>query len=106
EVSRVTSETLLDAANTYVDLLAARTSEAIIRRTQGYQEEVLRYAESLFKADKSTEGQLEAIRAQASGRQQVLAQLRQQGDAAPALRWTGTTGSTWASSCAGTCRTC
>src|SRR5207248_10854094 len=32
ELSRITSEKLLDAAETYVDLLAARTSEAILRR--------------------------------------------------------------------------
>src|SRR5262249_54874302 len=44
----------------------------------------LKYAESLFRADRSTEGQLEAIRAQAAGRQQALTQLRQQGDAAAA----------------------
>src|SRR5262249_44912436 len=53
ELSRVTSETLMDAANTYIDLLAARTSEAILLRTETYQREVLRWAEELFKQQKA-----------------------------------------------------
>ncbi|MBI1918266.1 MAG: TolC family protein [Planctomycetes bacterium] len=82
ELSRITSETLLEAAETYVDLLTARTSEAILRRTQEYQGEVLKWAEALAKADNAAKVQVETIRAAASGREQVLAQLRQQGDAA------------------------
>ena len=84
ELSRVTSEKLMDAANTYIDLLTARTSEAIILRTEAYQKQVLDYSERLAKAEEGARGQLAAIRAQASGRQQALVQLRQQGDAAAA----------------------
>ena len=82
ELSRVTSETLLDAANTYLDLLAARTGEAIVRRIEGYQQEVLKWAEALARDEPSAAIQVETIRAQASGRRQALVQLRQQGDAA------------------------
>jgi outer membrane protein TolC len=82
ELSRITSEQLLEAAETYIDLLAARTSEAVLRRAQDYQREVLKWAEALAKAENAAEVQVETIRAAASGREQVLAQLRQQGDAA------------------------
>jgi outer membrane protein TolC len=85
ELSRITSETLLDAANTYLDLLTARTTEAVIRRMQEYQQEVLKRAEAAVKAGTAAaKQQLEALRAAVSGRQQVVAQLRQQGDAAAA----------------------
>src|SRR5438477_464553 len=62
ELSRITSEKLLEAAETYVDLLAARTSEAVLRRTQDYQREVLKWAEALAKAENAAEVQVEAIR--------------------------------------------
>src|SRR5262249_36764678 len=53
-------------------------------RTQGYQDEVLMWAEALAKDMEGTRVQVEAIRAQAAGRKRALKQLRQQGDAAAA----------------------
>ncbi len=82
ELSRITSETLLEAGNAYVDLLAARTSEAILVRSQRYEKKVLEWAEDLFKADRSAEVLVQGVRAQSHVRRQVMQQLRQQGDAA------------------------
>jgi outer membrane protein TolC len=85
ELARITSENLLEAATTYIDLLAARTSEAVIQRTQTYQKSVLDYAEALLKSKEPNAEQLvAAIRAQTAARQQAILQLRQQGDAAAA----------------------
>jgi outer membrane protein TolC len=82
ELSRVTSETLMDAANTYIDLLTARTSEALIQRSETYQNQVLERTEKLAKELPAFKPQLEGIKAQAAARRQALIQLRQQGDAA------------------------
>jgi outer membrane protein TolC len=84
ELSRVTSETLMDAANTYIDLLTARTSEALIQRSEKYQNEVLERTEKLARELPAFKPQLEAIKAQAAVRRQALVQLCQQGDAAAA----------------------
>jgi outer membrane protein TolC len=82
ELSRVTSETLLEAATTYIDLLAARTAEAVVRKTQKDSEEMLEQARSLAKAEPGTRFLVEGFEAEVFGLRQTAAKLHQQGDAA------------------------
>jgi outer membrane protein TolC len=85
EVSRQTSDTLLDAGQTYVDLLQARTGEAVTARTQQRAEKLLERANKLL-AEKEPSAKLmaKALEAQVLGLRQVRAKLHQQGDAAGA----------------------
>ena len=84
ELARTTNETLLDAGNTYFDLLTARRGEAVARELEKYQLDLLSRAEKLAKDERSAVSLVESIRAELAGRTQVLAKLRQQGDAAAA----------------------
>ena len=49
ELRKVTSETLLEAATTYIDLLAARGAEAIVREENTKLTELLKQALALAK---------------------------------------------------------
>ncbi len=82
ELSRITSETLLDAASTYIDLLSARTAEAVARRTLKDEQDALEQARGLAKADPGTRFVVEGFEAEAFILKQTIAKLRQQGDAA------------------------
>ena len=82
ELSRVTSETLLDAATTYIDLMTARTGEAIVRRTLREQEEMLDQARGLAKAEPGTQFLVEGFEAEVLVLRQSIAKLHRQGDAA------------------------
>jgi outer membrane protein TolC len=81
EVTKVTNETLLDAANTYIDLLAARRGETVGREIDQYAADLLKRAEKL-NTDGSLKFVVEGLKAEAAGRAQVLRKLHQQGDAA------------------------
>jgi outer membrane protein TolC len=82
ELSRVTSETLLEAATTYIDLLAARTGEAVARKTLKDEEEMLEQARGLVKAEPGTQFVVEGFQAESLILRQTIGKLRQQGDAA------------------------
>src|SRR5205085_10634192 len=84
ELSRVTSDTLLEAASTYIDLLTARSSEAILLKNEVLEKNVLNWALALFKQEKSAEVMVEGARVQMVGREQAINQARAQGDAAAA----------------------
>jgi len=84
ELSRVTSETLQDAGNTYVDLVTARRGEAIARELEVYQLAVLERAEKMKKIDVKANVLVESVQTEVTGRRQALARLHQQGDAAAA----------------------
>jgi outer membrane protein TolC len=84
ELSRVTSDTLLDASSTYIDLLTARSSEAVMLKIEEKEKEVLNWAEALYKQDKSAQVMVEGARVQLVGREQAINQARAQGDAAAA----------------------
>jgi len=53
ELARITSENLLEAANTYFDLLTARTAEGILRQLGDHEKKLLDRAEKLFKEQPS-----------------------------------------------------
>ncbi|MFO0929880.1 MAG: TolC family protein [Gemmataceae bacterium] len=84
ELSQVNSETLLDAATTYVDLLTARRGEALAREIERYDRRSLERAERLAKNEPAAEVIVQAIRASMSNRQGTIARLQQQGNAAAA----------------------
>jgi Outer membrane efflux protein len=84
ELARTTNETLLDAGNTYYDLLTARRGEVVGRELEKYQESLLRRAEDLAKTDRSAAVLVESLRADIAGRHAVQAKIHQQGDAAAA----------------------
>jgi outer membrane protein TolC len=60
ELSKLTGETLLDAAGTYVDVLAARTSEAVSLESEDKLAELAGLAQTLAKIDPGL--RVEAIR--------------------------------------------
>lgn len=86
ELSRITNDTLLDAANTYIDLLTARTGEEVARKLLKSEEEQLKRAEDLAKAEMTAYTRLgvESIQSSISGLRQSILRLHQQGDAASA----------------------
>ncbi len=85
ELSRVTSDVLLEASSTYIDLLTARTSEAVMRRMEVYEKDMLKWAEATQKAEgKSAQALVENVKTVLAGREQSIRQARLQGDAASA----------------------
>jgi outer membrane protein TolC len=82
ELARVNEETLLEAANAYIDLLTARRGEAVSRELEKYQRDVLRRAEDVEK--EGGKFLVEGVQAELSARALAETKLRQQGDAAAA----------------------
>jgi outer membrane protein TolC len=82
ELSRITSETLLEATTTYIDLLAARTGETIARQLLTYEEGILAKARARVQPEPGTRFQLKSIEAEVFGVQQAIARLNQQGNSA------------------------
>jgi outer membrane protein TolC len=82
ELSKVTTETLVEAADTYFDLLTARRAEAVLRDLQRSHDPLLKRALDLQK--EVGDILIEGVRAEMTGRRQAMAKLHQQGDAASA----------------------
>jgi outer membrane protein TolC len=83
ELSKITSETLLEAATTYIDLLLARTSEAIAQELEEHEARLLAYARKLL-AEKEPWSELlvNALEAESKGHKAAVTKIHQQGDAA------------------------
>jgi hypothetical protein len=84
ELAKTTNEVLLDAGNTYYDLLTARRGEAIGRELRKYQENLLRRAEDVAKSDRSAAVLVESLRAEMAARRAAESRLRQQAKGAAA----------------------
>jgi outer membrane protein TolC len=86
EVSKVTSEILLEACNAYIDLLTARRGEAVAVQLENFQRQMLKRAEKIVEDDKTAgaRAQLASVQAEMMDRKRLLAKLHQQGDAAAA----------------------
>jgi outer membrane protein TolC len=84
ELSRITSETLLDAANTYIDLLAAQQAAAVLRDSEKDVRDLLTQARKLAETEPGTRVEVPGIRAEIAGRKQALARLQGQAKAAKA----------------------
>jgi outer membrane protein TolC len=84
ELRQITSETLLDAATTYVDLLSARTGEAIALSLQKDLEKLLGRTQKLAGVEKAATVEVARIQAQLKGSQRAILELREQADRAAA----------------------
>jgi outer membrane protein TolC len=78
ELSRISSETLLDAANTYIDLLAARTGEGVALALQNDLEKVRDRARRALPALPETQVEYRRVEAQARVVERSLVNFRQQ----------------------------
>src|SRR2546421_12905202 len=86
DVAKLPSENLLEAANTFADLLAARTGEAIGLKLEQKYRDVLPYPQERVKAGPLGEGGAHRGQAEMKGKAQLNAQLRgRPGPAAPNL---------------------
>jgi outer membrane protein TolC len=84
ELSRITSETLLEATETYIDLLSAYEGRELARQAEKEIEDLLERAEKLAKVEKAAEIEAVRLRAELFGRQQTIRKLREQARAAAA----------------------
>jgi outer membrane protein TolC len=84
ELSRVTSETLLDASDTYIDWLTARSGEAVALKIQDMLKELLSRARDFAKAEPGRQVEVHRIEAELASDEQTLSRLRQQAAAAEA----------------------
>src|SRR5581483_5214306 len=84
ELSRVTSETWMEAAATYIDLLAATESARILQSLEEKEQDVLKWAEALAKQEKSAQVMVEGARTAIASRRHMIVQMKQQADAASA----------------------
>ena len=78
EMRRVTYETLLDAANTYVDLMAARTAEAMAREANVEQQKLLQRAQKAVPQVPQAGIEVAKISAALRSRELLIIQLQEQ----------------------------
>lgn len=82
ELSRITSETLLEATSTYIDLLAARTGEAIARYLEKEMEALLERTRKLAEVEPGTKVEVARIESELASRRSSVARLVEQAEAA------------------------
>jgi outer membrane protein TolC len=82
ELTRITHTTLLAASSAYMDLLAARTGEAVLRSLDTRLQALLRQAENL--GETVAQAPVELIRAEVHNNQMILLKLRQLAEATSA----------------------
>jgi outer membrane protein TolC len=84
ELSRITSETLLEASETYIDLLSAYEGRELAKAAVKEIEDLLKRAKELAAVEKAAEIEVVRLRAELLGRQQTIRKLREQARAASA----------------------
>jgi outer membrane protein TolC len=86
ELSRITSDNLVDAANAYIDLLASYQGAAVIRSTDDEMDQLLKMTKDLAdpKIAPAYQAEVHRIQAEIANRKEMILRLRQQGDAAKA----------------------
>jgi outer membrane protein TolC len=84
ELSKLTSENLLDAATTYADLLAARASEGLAVTIEKHLGDLLEQATALAKLDRGLRVEVERVETELRSHRVVMRKLREGGDAAAA----------------------
>jgi outer membrane protein TolC len=77
ELSRMTSENLLDAAGTYIDLLSARAAEAVSLEVQGNLAKLLELAKKRAATDPGSRVEVEGVATEISAQQQLLRKVRE-----------------------------
>jgi outer membrane protein TolC len=84
ELAKLTSENLLDAANTYIDLLAARAGEAVGLELEEKYRGLLPFAQKRAKFDKRAEDEEHRVQTEIHGQQQINRKLREAAKSASA----------------------
>ena len=78
EFRRLTSETVLDAASTYIDLMTAKTGEILLMSRQKQLEDLLSGARKLATSEPGAQVEVARISTQVKRSAQVLHELREQ----------------------------
>jgi outer membrane protein TolC len=84
ELSRFSSDQLLDAASTYVDLLTARSAEAIAQEAEGKLRDLLEQAQKLAKIDPGVQVEVSRVESELGAQQILTRRLREAASAASA----------------------
>ena len=84
EVAKLSSESLLEASSTYVDLLSARAAETITLKMKENLEDLLKQAMGLAKALPAAEVEVARIQTDLHGQEILLRKFREGGEAASA----------------------
>jgi outer membrane protein TolC len=84
ELSRMTSDNLLDAATTYIDLLTARSAEAIALEVQDKLERLLDQAKKRAEVEPGARVEVDRVAAELAAQRQVLRKVREGAAAASA----------------------
>jgi outer membrane protein TolC len=77
QLSKALSENLLETGNTYIDLVAARQSQAIARKLQDDMESLLTLAQKLIKVEPGLGVEAYRIQSELEGQKQVLRKLQE-----------------------------
>jgi outer membrane protein TolC len=77
EVSKLTSDALMDASTTYVDLLAARAAEAVVVQVQGYLEELFKQTKAIANTLPAAEVDVARIQTELQAQQLLLRKMRE-----------------------------
>jgi outer membrane protein TolC len=85
ELSKLTSENLLDAASTYVDFLAARQGEVVARELLKEMDALFVQAQKLAKVDPGLQVEVTRVQTEMRGQEQTIRKL-QEGAAAAAAK--------------------
>jgi outer membrane protein TolC len=84
QLSQVTSETLLDASSTYIDLLATRSGHAVAQDLGDKLRDLLERAQKLASTEPAARVQVARIQAELDSQRQAIAKLRSQSAGAQA----------------------
>ncbi len=77
EISKLTSETLLDAAGTYVDLLATRTSELVSLESEKKMADLMELAQTLAKIDSGLLVEVVRLSSETQGQKLITRKMRE-----------------------------
>lgn len=84
DVSQLTSDTLLDAATTYIDLMAARAAEALSRELEGRLDTLVKQAENRASVDPGVKVEAERVRSELVGQRYLTRKTRESAASASA----------------------
>jgi outer membrane protein TolC len=84
EVSKLTSEALLEASTTYIDLLAARAAEATTGQVEGHLQDLLKQTTAIAMTLPAVEVEVARIQTELNGQQLLTRKMREAAMAATA----------------------
>jgi outer membrane protein TolC len=77
ELSKLTSENLLDAASTYVDFLAAKQGEVVARELHKHMHDLFVDAQKLAKVDPGLQVEVTRVQTELRGQEQTIRKLQE-----------------------------